>query len=340
MYIFGDPSQELSVAKRPTVDVPRALKVSKSQSFYTPEYYNRVYERLLSVSGKPYTPKPFQSRLDSVNDSLINQKSPALKDPDIHFILGQRMVRFLKGDNVVLDREAVIALEHMFEQYGVLHLRILGKTYNTWRNFAESTVGTISSAPRGIEFGMKISYVDKNTARHVIRGKMIFTEDLWGFHPVSFLPNNLLRNRSLDEGVIGLNKILADRHLRRKMAEAYIGRPNSKLMSRDTFQEAMEIILPFAPKSEKHDPSVFDPLCGGRTPVDTHLVFRSSFDANRTPLRIRVVRCRSCGVPQEMKLEQPFNDGQVLITKENRAVYTALIRASRFLARGHDSTNC
>lgn len=340
MYIFGDPSQELSASKLLTADVPRALKVSKSQNFYTPEYYNRVYERLLSVSGRPFTPKAFQYKLESVEDTLVNRKSSALKDPDICFILGQRMAQFLKGDRVVLDREAVIALEHMFEQYGVLHLRILGKTYNTWRDFAESTsIRSISSAPMGIEFGMKISYVDKKSARHVIRGKMIFTEDLWGFHPVSFLPSNLIRNYSLDEGVIGLNRVLADRHLRRKMAQDYIGRPTSKVISKDTFQEAMEIILPFVPKSEKHDPSVFDPLCGGATPADTYLVFVSS-NSKLDSVRIKVIRCRVCGVPLEMKHVLAVTDNQVRTTKGTLRLHTAIEKASLVLSRAHGSTGC
>lgn len=336
MYIFGDPSQELSASKLLTADVPRALKVSKSQNFYTPEYYNRVYERLLSVSKTTFTPKVFQHKL-TLGDSLISSKSSLLNDPQMHFILGQKMAQLLNDEENMLDREARVLLHSTFEKYGIMHLRIKGVNYYSWRDFAD--FGTPDSTANSIECGMKISSEDMNESRKVIRGKMAFLRDRWGLHPVLFTPYNFIRNNSLNITVAGLNSILTDRFHRRIMAEEYLDRPNSKVISKDTFQEAMEIILPFVPKNEKHDPSVFDPLCGGRTPVDTHLVFLSS-NSKLDSVRIKVIRCRICGVPLGMKHVLAVTDNQVRTTKGTLNLHTAIQKASLVLSTAHKSTGC
>ena len=330
MYIFGESAQEASVSN--------CLKDVKPKFFHDPEYYDRAYQHLSSVTWNPFT-MDMERMGRNIAATLIGPELATVQNDDFRFIVGQKMAQSLRNTRVMLDEEAVTLLQQEFCDTALLRIRIEGTTYHSWSDFATFDVRKVSAAS-GIECSVKITYVDKTCVKKRVKGKVKFTEDTWGFHPTGFVPNNFSRNQSLDEVDVSLNKILTDRHLRREMAEEYIAKPDSEIISRSTFQAIMEEILPFVFEGGKYDPAIFNPLCGGRTPADTCLFFRYSSDKNRDILRIRVFRCLKCGVPTGMKAER-LHPSDWIVQKEKGAKSSdAVKRASTILAASHGFGAC
>lgn len=330
MYIFGEVAQEASVNN--------CLTDVQSRPSYTPEYYDRAYKHLSNVAWSPVT-MDMERLARNIDASFIGPELSTVRNDEFRFIVGQKMSHSLTSTHVMLDEEAISLLHKLFYDTALLRLRIEGTTYTSWSDFATFDVRKVSPAS-GIECSLKITYVDQIGVKRRIKGKIRFTKDRWGFHPTGFVPNNFNRNHSLDVRIDGLSKILTDRHLRREMAEEYVAKPDSEIISRATFQAVIEEIMPFVSESGKYDPAIFNPLCGGRTPSDTRLLFRYSSDENRDVLRIRVFRCFKCGIPTGMKAERPYPSDWILQRKKGVDLSYAVNRASRILALNHGFDGC
>ena len=137
-----------------------------------------------------------------------------------------------------------------------------------------------------------------------------------------------------------MNKIFRDRHERRKLAEKYLQIAESELISFSTFQKSMDELMPFVQDGNKPDVSVFDPLCGGKTPSETHLIFKASSDIGGKALRLRVFRCFKCGVPIELKMERPYPYDWAVQSERASQLHKAIERASKIISQGHVSGSC
>lgn len=330
MYIFGEQAQEASVSKCST-DV-------QSKPFYAPEYYDRAYKHLSGVTWSPFT-MDMVRLARNIDATLVSPELSTVQNDEFRFIVGQKMAQSLRNTRVMLDEEAVMLLQQEFYDTALLRIRIEGTTYHSWSDFATFDVRKVSAAS-GIECSLKITYVDRTCIKKRLKGKIKFTEDTWGFHPTGFVPNNFSRNQSLDEVDVSLNKIFADRHLRREMAEEYLTKPDSEIISRATFQAAMDALLPVVSGKGQYNLPVFNPLCGGRTPSDTRLLFYYSSSETRDTLRIRVFRCFNCGVPSGMIAERPYPSDWIRQTKKGVELSEAVKRASGILAAAHGSGGC
>lgn len=342
MYIFGELAQEASVSNGLT-DVKLRSRV-KSELFHSPEYYSRAYTHLSSIRNIPFS-MDLHGYAAGVNYSANAgvDSSVVQENKDLKVLIGREMLSSLRHyDTVMLDYKAKAYLTKEFSSRALFRVKIEGKTYRSWEDFANFDVTRVSAATSKIECSMKMTFVNEKMVKKVIRGKLEFHNDRWGFHPVKFTPNGLYTSRGayIDPAQIVMNKIFRDRHERRKLAEEYLQIAESELMSFSTFQKSMDELMPFVQNGNKPEASVFNALCGGRTPSETRLIFKASSNIGGKELRIKVFRCFKCGVPIGMKMERPYPYDWAQQSESASELHKAIERGSRIISEGHGGGAC
>lgn len=322
MYIFGEsPLSGISSGVNVT---STANKLMGSQSA---GYYDEAYNHLVAVSVGLKLPKFNVTELCLID--LPSYKSLLAMDPEELLAIGRIAANLLSGEFEFLDW---IARQRLTKQFGgsrEVEIKINGKNFSDWRSLVRDSF--TESMPKMSSLSLKLSYPGESK-KATLRGRLDLREDRWGAYPREFV-QSALGNWNSENGTLVLNKILYDHYVRRELAEKYLSRPDSTIMSKIAFKLAVENILPFAPQTMKHDPTIFEALRGGRTPSLTYLNFDSAEDSSEEFLKFQVNRCLKCGAPVALALDS-YSDDYNFSELKNK-LRSATNFASSALAIGH-----
>lgn len=355
MYIFGDPDKALSAIGNGNVAVLEKLRKTELEYFnkyksYSESdrvtYYDRAYNHLQKISRDPYystasdLKMSVRSMLDTGSSKSVDYFTASENYPNFEFIVGQLSQEALRVDSALrlLDRTAIKLLTVASDRLMCAKLKIkIGKeTFNSWEDFSREFNEKVQ--PGELTRPVKISLIDGIGHRwdgpKILRGSITFGESPWGHHAKKFTPGKWgYQNTSLGRGDVDeLNEILMDQDFRRLMAEQYFRLPAPSLISRKTFTDVLEIILPHTARGKTSDLSVFAPLRSGRVHESETLVF-SKLNGKKT-VEFRILRCRNCGIPNALVVVASKNSNFSGLN-----VVRAAARATHVLDESHGN-NC